>query len=145
MIECRLLVSSLPRKWPLVLPFAVAIVLEVCTLSVHSGNICWPKQGHACIADQNWYCPGCVAGAGRSENIRVKSKDVGCWVVLSVAVLRSGVSMWRMLRCALGWAILQAVVPPNVGCIGVRAVAYALGCGCALSAVGSATRCAVAV
>ena len=127
----NMLVSSLPRKWPLVLPFAVAIVLEVCTLSVHSGNVCWPKQGHACIADQNWYCPGCVAGAGRSENIRVKSKDVGCWVVLSVAVLRSGVSMWRMLRCALGWAILQAVVPPNVGCIGVRAVACALGGGCA--------------
>ena len=25
-------------------------------------------------------------------------------------------------------AILQAVVPPNVGCIGVRAVAYTLGC-----------------
>ena len=30
----NMLVSSLPGKWPLVLPFAVAIVLEVCTLSL---------------------------------------------------------------------------------------------------------------
>ena len=91
-------------------PFAMAIVLEVCTLSC-TLVMYRPKQGHACIADQNWYCPGCVAGAGRSENIRVKSKDVKCWVVLSVAV---AVWCWRMLRHALGWTILRAVVPPNV-------------------------------
>ena len=92
----------------------MAIVLEVCTLSC-TLVIHWRKQGHACIADQNWYCPGCVAGAGRSENIRVKSKDVKCLVVLLVAIWCFGTPRWRMLRHALGWTILRAVVPPNVG------------------------------
>ena len=65
---------------PMVLPVCYGCCVGGVHSLVHAGNAHWPKQGHACIADQNWYCPGCVAGAGRSENIRAKSKDVECCI-----------------------------------------------------------------
>ena len=55
-------------------PFAMAIVLEVC--NVYTLVMCGPNHRHARNANKNWDCLGCVAGAGRPEIIRVKSKRV---------------------------------------------------------------------
>ena len=101
-----MLVSSLPWKWPLVLPVCYGYCVGGVHSLVHAGNIYWPKQGHACIADQNWYCPGCVDGAGRSENIRVKSKDVECWLGRTCWSPLPG--KWPLVlcwRCALSRAL----------------------------------------
>ena len=59
---------------------------------------------------------------GQRNSDRVKSKDVKFWAVPSVAVWCFGSPRWLVLRHALGWTVLRAVVPPNVGCVGVRAV-----------------------
>ena len=118
---------------------AIAAVLSVCfsvcaSLPPALGHTN-PKHGHACSADQNRECPGCVAGAGRPEIIRVKSKLVKCRAVLSVMVwLFFPPWRWLVHRHVLGWTVARAVVPPSVGCLGVRAVACAPGGGCARSA-----------
>ena len=64
----------------------MAIVLEVCTIT-YTLVIYWPKHRHACSAIKTG--TGCVAGAGRSEIIRVKSKIVMCWAVLVKPTLAS--------------------------------------------------------